>query len=1290
LGARSQNGTPGTGRRWGVAIGTTIALLLLLRIGNGVFLRAIEGDWPNVRHSVDSTLTASISREINSYFQAHEAYFQALQNGAETRVVLAHGTPKQRSDALLELQALPRPAGAAFEIRDRDGVLAAFAGTVLPAQGAPVTEPFSLSLRTHGFFVVLLFEGIVSDQAGKPIGIVRTAAPLTIHVPASNRYFDDQSLHALLMQHFGSEIALDVEGNSPHRLDGRYLPIPLRLGDRAPCTAYTLRTNPVEYTRTVQRHFDRAEAFLVMVLLLLCGLLFHMRILRRLQPGARFLGSFALAVALRWALFLSDAMAQLLPEALLNPAIFASSLGGGIVSSIGELTVTLLFVFAIVLAGAQALREADDEPAGFRLVSWLWLGLIPLAIPVLLRGYAASIQSFVTDSSFNFDDLSPLLSNPLFLLMLVDLFLLSVSFVLMLLLLSRAQRRMLDASGTGSVARGWYAAAAMMAPLLPFLLLTRNLLLPVETYLLLLGAFAIGVAGRATLPALRAWRPVPLLLAVWIGSSLCASLLLHHFMHLRRLAEIEVMAEQLARPIDGWSASLAEQAAMQMQASAGAWVPDALQGEAFSLWSNSILSSQANNSAVLLLDGEGREWSRFSAGIDPRDVQAGTLRAALAGSGDTAVAMRRSSEMHRGGLYAVQAAIPGSPGGSGATLLVVVESLDPLRATQQPVDLLRSTTAARSLAPEDRCAVSVFRRGFLTASSDPDIPRGLPLPAGVASAVERGARPWSTVTTTEAALPALFVRAGSDSTDAVIGVSAGDPQFLFSFYRWLRIALMFFAMLLLLVVSSGARRGWRSRLRRLPFSARVRLSLLAVASIPLLLVWTSARRFVSDGNERIVQQQLLENLHVLRANLRDNPARSSSLLVTDADCFAIAERTGRDMNVYTGTELAASSRPELYAAGLLQPRLHPEAHRAIAVLGQEFCSIAERIGDVEYFVGYLGIRDSAGAYLGAISTPTLFEQHRAEEASIRASAVMSLGSGIIVLLVLVVSTALARQISKPLRALTAATKDIAHGNLEKRVRLSASPEIEELVSSFNTMTEQLLVSRNELAVAERELAWKEMAKVVAHEIRNPLTPMRLAAQHLQRAADDNVPDLRELISKLANLIIDQIDTLTRISEEFSRFARMPGRTPVELDIAALLVESASLFRHHEHISFVLLAAEALPSVRADREELSRAVTNILRNAVQAIGEEGTITITAARADDGVTVVVTDTGSGIAPELLPRIFEPNFSTKTEGMGLGLAIVKKIIDDIGGSIRIESEQGAGCTVTLSLPGVAQGIG
>ncbi|MDH7516718.1 MAG: ATP-binding protein, partial [Bacteroidota bacterium] len=142
--------------------------------------------------------------------------------------------------------------------------------------------------------------------------------------------------------------------------------------------------------------------------------------------------------------------------------------------------------------------------------------------------------------------------------------------------------------------------------------------------------------------------------------------------------------------------------------------------------------------------------------------------------------------------------------------------------------------------------------------------------------------------------------------------------------------------------------------------------------------------------------------------------------------------------------------------------------------------------------------------------------------------------------------------------------------------------------------------------------------------------------------------------------------------------------------ANVLAETVELFRHHDTVTVSLHCEASLPRVHIDREEFSRALTNILRNAVQAIEGKGTITITAQREAGDIVIRVTDTGHGIPPDALPRIFEPNFSTKTEGMGLGLAIVKKIIDDAGGVISIESEEGAGTTVTLRLPAVTAETG
>jgi signal transduction histidine kinase len=193
--------------------------------------------------------------------------------------------------------------------------------------------------------------------------------------------------------------------------------------------------------------------------------------------------------------------------------------------------------------------------------------------------------------------------------------------------------------------------------------------------------------------------------------------------------------------------------------------------------------------------------------------------------------------------------------------------------------------------------------------------------------------------------------------------------------------------------------------------------------------------------------------------------------------------------------------------------------------------------------------------------------------------------------------------------------------------------------------------------------------------------MKLAVQHLHRAWHDGASQIGEIVEKVTHTLIDQIDSLSRISDEFSRFARMPRRSTAQVDAGATLREAVALFGSHEEVQFSLRIEDGLPPVMADREELARAFANLLRNALQAT--RGSIAVSAAGDSEGIRILISDTGVGIPPELLPRIFEPNFSTKTEGMGLGLAIVKKIIDDAGGTIMIESTPGEGTTVVITLP-------
>jgi two-component system nitrogen regulation sensor histidine kinase NtrY len=233
------------------------------------------------------------------------------------------------------------------------------------------------------------------------------------------------------------------------------------------------------------------------------------------------------------------------------------------------------------------------------------------------------------------------------------------------------------------------------------------------------------------------------------------------------------------------------------------------------------------------------------------------------------------------------------------------------------------------------------------------------------------------------------------------------------------------------------------------------------------------------------------------------------------------------------------------------------------------------------------------------------------------------------------------------------------------------------------MTHDLRRNREDLVRYERELAWKEMAKQVAHEIKNPLTPMRLSIQHLRRTYLDGAGNFREILESVTKTIIEQIDALSRIASEFSHFARMPRRNLDRLDVGEVIEEAVRLFSQETSVVFETKIQDGIPQVIADREELRRALINIIRNGIQAMDGAGSIVIRSSPEGGGVAITVTDFGKGVPADMISKLFMPNFSTKTDGMGLGLAIVKKTIEDVNGRVSLTSEEGKGTTVFLWLP-------
>jgi len=320
-----------------------------------------------------------------------------------------------------------------------------------------------------------------------------------------------------------------------------------------------------------------------------------------------------------------------------------------------------------------------------------------------------------------------------------------------------------------------------------------------------------------------------------------------------------------------------------------------------------------------------------------------------------------------------------------------------------------------------------------------------------------------------------------------------------------------------------------------------------------------------------------------------------------------------------------------------------------------------------------------------MSLPYFARQHGLEQEVVSLLAALTNIYVLLILLAVVLALFISNRITEPLRIIRENLRTLKLDKRNQAIEWESNDEIGELVKEYNRTLNELVKNAELLARSERESAWREMAKQVAHEIKNPLTPMKLHVQMLERSYNDGAKDIGERIEKMAKALIEQIDTLSNIATEFSSFAEMPKAEIEEVDLIELLQSCTDLHQETEgiHVQFNDKIRDSV-KIHADRKQMLRVLNNLIKNAKQAIPEnhEGRVDIKIERENSGLLVSVKDNGTGINAEAQEQIFVPNFTTKTSGMGLGLAMVKNIIEGLGGEIWFDTEKGIGTTFFILL--------
>ena len=431
------------------------------------------------------------------------------------------------------------------------------------------------------------------------------------------------------------------------------------------------------------------------------------------------------------------------------------------------------------------------------------------------------------------------------------------------------------------------------------------------------------------------------------------------------------------------------------------------------------------------------------------------------------------------------------------------------------------------------------------------------------------------------------------------------------------------------------------------------------------------------------EAQLLSSIDfVLRETTYELNPEKLALIFKD-EIYKIAKNLNVEFNIYDlGGALVKSSKPSFENDTLIACISSEVLNNLKHTVQKRYVETNEVLGG-DFRTSYIIFSDIKSKPLGILNVP-YFQDDSFNEEELREFLVRL---GYAYFIMLLVAIAFAYFVSKYItRSLKTISDKMNETRLEKRnqkIELKgASEEVSALVESYNSMIDELEESAVKLAKSEREQAWREMAKQVAHEIKNPLTPMRLSVQSFQRKFNSNDIDVYQKIEEYSKTLIQQIDTMSSIASAFSNFAKMPAQQNETLNVVEVVNLALDIFTE-DYLLFECASQEII--AKLDRTQLIRIITNLVKNAIQSIARVPSPIIRICLNDDenNINITVTDNGHGISKENKPKIFEPKFTTKTSGMGLGLPMIKNIIETYKGSIAFESVEGSGTTFKVILP-------
>ncbi len=1098
--------------------------------------------------------------------------------------------------------------------------------------------------------------------------------PLEKNYTLQNKYYSDVSLTEELSEKFNTLFNVYYDPYAPPSKDGRKYSVILMNSEKSKIGLVSF----FKPSLNVKISEIQEKATKIQILLLVIGLVF---LTLGLNSDFKTIKGRSIRLTIliiylsgiRAIFFWSGFPSRYLEGSLVDPSYFSSTFGWGIVKTPIEFFLTNIFLVIIGLNFFLYIIDycKREDTGRFRVVKFIITPAIAILAFYTMRGLAASIKSVVFDSTIRYFKEADLIPSVPALLMNLSILILTVAavFVIVSLILL-----------LGKYFKLFEAKKINFKFILFFLVIQASCFVfylkqtePLVTYFMYFVFFTLVFLIVTNLIYRDKQISINIIYASLISSVIAISMLNYFNLELEKRS-LKVIAYEVNRANKELLSYLVDEtlrSSIQNERLVSSLyrLNSNYDAEAFIAWSKSSLQRESLSSQLVVYDRNFNPLGKFTVGFD----ESLNYKKLLDTSAE--VNSKEIPVSTPGGLgFAGVVPIQNENITAGYIAVAAKFSVENLGAAEFP-DFLESNKAALgSVVDMNLLKIFEFSDGKLLQARGNIFPSKELREEIFNSKLSIYGDGWVNLNFYGEDYITFILKNNQNGSEKTTVVAIKEKEIAWSLYNFFKIFLVHSIFIFLIfIIFVGV------RYLKLKYSFRMKLlvAFLLVSIIPIVALAAYNREVVKERtssailNELSKRSEYLEN-HI-NAQMEKHPEREFN------ETF---ENAGKELKIaftiYENSEEIYSSRSEYYLNRLIPDKLNPEAHYNLNYLSYRELLIKEAIDNYYYDAYYRKIEFGNRSFILGVNDA--FNRIELSYSPVDADVFLFGVYSFAVIIITLLSTIVANQISSPIRQLTRATNAVAQGDLSIQLNNKEKGELKELLDGFNAMTNELQKNQNDIAELERENAWKEMAKQVAHEIKNPLTPMKLSVQQLVASYNDRRSEFDDILKKLSQAILNQIENLSLIASEFSSFAKMPSLKHEVFDLIPVINDTVHLFGDEEaDVKFMAIIDRV--NIESDSSQIRRMFINLIRNSIQAGAKN--ISINLSIENKYSIIDISDDGSGIRVENQNKIFDTNFTTKEKGLGLGLKLIKRFLEKTGGEINLLSTSNSGTIFRIKIP-------